>query len=219
MFIGHYSAAFVAKRIEPRLPLWGLLLAAQVVDIAWALLVLTGIETASLDPSLHSNPLVLSSMPYTHSLGATFIWGFFALLIGMASMRGGIRRLAFGILLAATVMSHWFLDLIVHRPDLPLWGEEAKMGLGLWNWPLAALTLEIALVIASIAWMIRSRSLHVGQLRKRIPILGGALIVMQIASQLGGASLATSASIPMVAILILVSFLIVAAIGWWVEHS
>jgi hypothetical protein len=214
MFIGHYGAAFVAKRIEPRLPLWGLLLAAQSVDVFWAIFVLNGIEVASLDPSLPSNPLVLSSMPYTHSLGATFIWGFAALIIGVLSMRGGIRRLAFGIVLSATVMSHWFLDLIVHRPDLPLWGEEAKMGLGLWNWPLVALALEITLVLASIAWMIRSRTLHVGQLRKRIPILAGLLVIVQLASQFG----ATPATLPAVVLSALVAYFIVAVMGWWVEH-
>jgi hypothetical protein len=214
MLIGHYSAAFVAKRIEPRLPLWSLLLAAQVVDIFWAIFVLTGLEKASLDPTLPSNPLVLSSMPYTHSLGATFIWGFMALLVGMLSMHGGMRRLAFGIMLAATVMSHWFLDLIVHRPDLALWGEEAKMGLGLWNWPLPAFALEVALVAASIVWMIRSRTLHVGQLRKRIMILGAVLIVIQVASLLG----ATPATIPVVAVSGLLIYAFVAALGWWVEH-
>ncbi len=214
MFIGHYGAAFVAKRIEPRLPLWSLLLAAQLVDIFWVIFVLSGLEKASLDPSLPSNPLVLSSMPYTHSLGATFIWGFFALLIGMASMRGGMRRLAFGLVLAATVMSHWFLDLIVHRPDLALWGEDAKMGFALWNWPLAAFALEVALVVGSIAWMIRSRTLHVGQLRKRILILGGLLVVLQIASQLG----ATPGTVPAVVLSALFAYLLVAVMGWWVEH-
>ncbi len=214
MFIGHYGAAFVAKRIEPRLPLWSLLLAAQLVDIFWVIFVLSGLEKASLDPSLPSNPLVLSSMPYTHSLGATFIWGFFALLIGMASMRGGMRRLAFGLVLAATVMSHWFLDLIVHRPDLALWGEDAKMGFALWNWPFAAFALEVALVVGSIAWMIRSRTLHVGQLRKRILILGGLLVVLQIASQLG----ATPGTVPAVVLSALFAYLLVAVMGWWVEH-
>jgi hypothetical protein len=214
MLIGHYSAAFVAKRIEPRLPLWSLLLAAQIVDVFWALFILTGVEKASLDPSLPSNPLVLTSMPYSHSLGATFIWGFVALLVGMLSMHGGMRRLAFGIVLAATVMSHWFLDLIVHRPDLPLWGEEAKMGLGLWNWPIPAVALEVALVAASIAWMVRSRTLHSGQLRKRVVILGGILLVAQIVSILG----LTPPTIGPVAIAGLVTFLSVAALGWWVEH-
>jgi hypothetical protein len=214
MFIGHFGAAFVAKRIEPRLPLWSLLLAAQLVDIFWVLFVLSGLEKASLDPTLPSNHLVLSSMPYTHSLGATFIWGFIALLVGMVSMPGGMRRLAFGIVLAATVMSHWFLDLIVHRPDLALWGEEAKMGLGLWNWPFAAFALEVALVVVSIAWMIRSKTLHLGELRKRILILGGLLIVIQIASQLG----TTLNTVPAVVISALFAYLFVAAMGWWVEH-
>ncbi len=214
MFIGHFGAAFVAKRIEPRLPLWSLLLAAQLVDIFWVIFVLSGLEKVSLDPSLSSNPLVLSSMPYTHSLGATFIWGFIALLIGMVSMHGGMRRLAFGIVLSATVMSHWFFDLIVHRPDLALWGEDAKMGFGLWNWPFAAFTLEVALVVGSIAWMIRSRTLHAGRLRQRILILGGVLIVMQLVSQLGG----TPGTVPAVVISALIAYLFVTGMGWWVEH-
>ena len=78
MFVGHYSAAFIAKRLEPRLPLWSLLLAVQLVDVVWAVLVLLGIERATIDFSLPGNPLVLSYMPYTHSLPATLLWSVLA---------------------------------------------------------------------------------------------------------------------------------------------
>ncbi len=73
MFVGHFSVAFVAQRVEPRVLLWALLLAAQLVDVAWALL-LAGRERASLNASLPSNPLVLEHMPYSHSLLATGLW-------------------------------------------------------------------------------------------------------------------------------------------------
>src|SRR5690606_33674329 len=67
MFVGHYAPALVAKAVEPRVPLWALFLAVQLVDVAWALLVLLGVERAHLDATLASNPLALDHMPFTHS--------------------------------------------------------------------------------------------------------------------------------------------------------
>jgi hypothetical protein len=214
LFIGHYGAAFVAKRVEPRLPLWALLLAAQFVDVCWAIFIMLGVEKASLNASLPSNPLELSFMPYTHSFVATLGWGTGAFLVGMLSMHGGVRRIAFGLVLAATVMSHWFLDWIMHRQDLPLWGDEVKVGLALWNWPLTSYFLELAVVAASIAWMIRSKTLHIGQLRSRILILGGVLFVLQTGNHFG----AVPGSVQAIALTALALYLGVAALGKWVEH-
>jgi hypothetical protein len=149
MFIGHYSASFVAKAVAPQAPLWLLLAAAQIVDIAWGVLVLTGVEHASLDPSLASNPLVLYDMPYTHSLAATVAWSVIGFLIARKAI-----RLAAGeaFVVAAVIASHWFLDLIVHRPDLPLLTGAPKMGLGLWNYPLLSYGLEVSLLMVAV-WL------------------------------------------------------------------
>ncbi len=149
MFIGHYSASFVAKAVAPEAPLWLLLIAAQFVDILWGIFVLVGIEHATLDATLSSNPLVLHDMPYTHSLVATAVWSLIAYLVAKKAI-GLTSREAFVV--AAVVASHWFLDLIVHRPDLPLLVDAPKLGLGLWNYPLPAYGLEISLLIVAV-WL------------------------------------------------------------------
>jgi len=148
MFIGHYSAAFAAKAAKPRIPLWVLLLAAQFVDILWAVLVLVGIEQVRLDPALPSNPLALEGIPISHSLVATFLWS--ALAFAAARRALGLGTAAAWVV-AATVASHWVLDFLVHRPDLPVFFGSWKVGLGIWNYPIPAYLLEIALISAS-AW-------------------------------------------------------------------
>ncbi len=152
MFVGHYSSAFVGKAAAPGAPLWALLLAAQFVDIVWSLCIFAGIEQVRLVPGLPSNPLDLYHMPYTHSLLATAIWSG----VGFAAAEQvlGLSRRDAGIV-AAVVGSHWFLDLLVHRPDLPILYGELKLGLGIWNYPVAAYLLELAAIGASAGLCLR----------------------------------------------------------------
>jgi hypothetical protein len=63
MFVGHYAAALAAKAVQPKAPFWTYVLGAQLVDVAWAGLVLAGVEKMSLDPHLPGSPLVLSTCP------------------------------------------------------------------------------------------------------------------------------------------------------------
>lgn len=153
MFIGHYSASFVAKAIAPAVPLWLLLVAAQLVDIAWGVLVLSGVERATLDLSLASNPLVLQHMPYTHSLVATLVWSLVAFAIANKAFGFAVRE---SFVVALVVASHWFFDLIVHRPDLPLLATAPKLGLGLWNFPVIAFALEILLLLVAVWFCARA---------------------------------------------------------------
>ncbi len=151
MLIGHYSAAFVAKVVEPRVPLWIFLLAAQWVDVFWSVFVLTGVERVRLDPTLSSNPLDLYHMPYTHSLVGTGVWALAAgLVVARVARFGGTVRS--GVVVALVVASHWGLDILVHRPDLTLWGVPPKLGLGLWDVPSLAYLLELALVAGGAAF-------------------------------------------------------------------
>ncbi len=150
MLVGHYSAAFAAKAAAPRLPLWLLFLAAQAVDIGWALLVLLGVEKLRIVPGITaSSPLDLYYMPFTHSLPATALWaaGAYALYRLLSGDRSASGAAA---VVAAAVASHWFLDLLVHRPDLPLYDDSAKVGLGLWNYPLTAFVLETGLLLVTV---------------------------------------------------------------------
>jgi len=151
MFVGHYGPSFTAKRLDPAIPFWILFLAVQLLDIGWSILVLLGVEKVRIVPGITaSNPLDLYYMPYTHSLVAALLWsaGAFALY---RIARPSARKAA-ALLVGGAVFSHWVLDFIVHRPDLPLYDDTAKVGLGLWNYPAVALGLEAALLFAGIWW-------------------------------------------------------------------
>lgn len=150
MFVGHYSAAIAAKAASPSTPLWTLALGCQLVDVAWSIFMMTGIERASVDPDLPGMQLVLEHMPWTHSLPAAFAWSVAAWLACRFLLR--LPNLA-AILVGVVVFSHWPLDLLVHRPDLALWPGGLKVGLGLWNFEVAEQAVEIGLVaLAAVFW-------------------------------------------------------------------
>lgn len=153
MFIGHYAAAFAAKAIEPRAPLWTYIAAAQLVDIGWAALVIGGVEQVRIDPSLAGTPLDLHHMPWTHSLPAAVVWSLAAALLSGAVLKLP-RRAALAI--GLVVFSHWLLDLLVHRPDLALWPGGQKVGFALWDMPVLEATVEMGLLgLAAAAWTAR----------------------------------------------------------------
>ena len=89
-------------------------------------------------------------MPYTHSLVAALVWSAGAFVIYRLTMRRGGARAA--LVVAGAVFSHWVLDFLVHRPDLPVYDNAAKVGLGLWNWPALAFSLEAALLFGGM-WL------------------------------------------------------------------
>jgi hypothetical protein len=209
MFAGHYSAAFAAKAASPTTPLWVLLLAAQFVDVLWVVAILSGIEQLRLDPSLPSNPLDLYHMPWTHSLVATLLWAGVAFGAAKTLLKLGTQEAGF---VAAVVVSHWFLDLVVHRPDLTIAGGEAKLGFALWNVPVAAWLLEMLLVAATVA-MARSASPH-DDAGRRLLVLGGALLALQTATAFGPLP---TAVVPMV-LSSLTIYVAVTFAGRWVEN-
>ncbi|HEX5963071.1 MAG TPA: hypothetical protein VFY42_05070 [Gemmatimonadales bacterium] len=152
MFVGHYGVSFAAKRVAPTIPLWVLFLAVQLLDIFWAPLILLGIEKVRIVPGITaSNPFDLYYMPYTHSLLAALLWSAGALLVcRLFATWGRAGQAAFVVALA--VFSHWILDFLVHRPDLPLYDNTAKVGLGLWNVPALAFALEAGLLFGGM-WL------------------------------------------------------------------
>ena len=147
MFIGHIALAFAAKRVTPRVSLAMLLIAAQWADMLWPVLLAFGIEQVRIDPGNTAfTPLDFVSYPYSHSLVALVIWG---VLIGSAyrGIAGG-RRI-FGVL-GALVVSHWVLDYVTHRPDMPLYPGSPKFGLGLWNSIPATVAIETVMYAAGL---------------------------------------------------------------------
>jgi hypothetical protein len=181
VFVGHYGAAFLAKRVQPRAPFWALLLAVMWVDVLWAVFVLTGLERARLDASLTGFPVVLEHMPLTHSLVATGVWAAFGWVVARHGF-GWPSGVAAAI--AAAVASHWFHDLPVHRPDLPLLWGEPKLGLGLWNYPMPELALEIGWLLATVALLVRSDAVDAAS-RTRIWRFAAGLVVLQVVTAFG----------------------------------
>jgi len=149
MFVGHYGVSFAAKKLEPHVPLWLLFIAVQWLDVVWAPLVWLGVEKVRIVPGFTAtNPLDLYYMPYTHSLVAALIWSAVAFVVYRFGWQHADRRGA--LIVACAVFSHWVLDFIVHIPDLALYDNSAKVGLGLWNEPLVAFGLELALVFGGM---------------------------------------------------------------------
>ena len=151
MFVGHYGVSFAAKKFAPSVSLATLFIAVQLLDVGWSLLVLLGIEKVRIVPGITAtNPLDLYYMPYTHSLVAALLWSGAAFVIYRLGMPRAPRSDA--LIVGGAVFSHWVLDFLVHRPDLPLYGDSAKVGMGLWNFPAFALALEVALLFGGL-WM------------------------------------------------------------------
>ena len=149
MFLGHFAVAFAAKRAAPSVPLGTLFLAAQLADLVWPTLVLLGIESFTIRPGITAvTPLDFTRYPYSHSLVGMALWG---VLLG--SVFFIFRRNARGAaVLVAVVLSHWLLDFISHRPDLPLTLSGAeRFGLGLWHSRVATLAVE-GLLFAACVW-------------------------------------------------------------------
>ena len=131
MFIGHFGVGLGAKALTPWVSLGTLFLAAQFVDLLWPTLLLMGFEQVAIEPGITKvTPLNFLDYPISHSLLAV---GFWSLLF--AVVYWWLRKNTAGaIVLGLCVVSHWILDLVVHRPDLPLhFGESYRVGLGLWD--------------------------------------------------------------------------------------
>jgi membrane-bound metal-dependent hydrolase YbcI (DUF457 family) len=152
MLIGHFGVAMAAKKVAPGPSLGTLVLAAFLMDGVGSLFLLLGWETLEIVPGITAvTPLRFTSYPYTHSLLLVVLWG--AAFAGMYYLR---RRDPRGAMwLAALVLSHWFLDFVSHRPDMPLWPTGPLLGLGLWYSIPATLVVEFAL-FGGGAWLYAS---------------------------------------------------------------
>ena len=150
MFIGHFALGFAAKTATPRGSLGTLFLAAQFIDLLWPTLLLMGLERVRIEAGATAvTPLVFEHYPYSHSLLAVLGWA--ALLAGLHFLLVRNRRSA--VVLALLVLSHWLLDLLVHRPDLPLWPWSGHMvGLRLWSSLPLTLALEVPLFVLGV-WL------------------------------------------------------------------
>ena len=213
MFVGHYAAALAAKAAEPRAPLWTLVGACQLMDIAWSGLVMAGVEKLRIDPSLPGSSLDLYYMPFTHSLPGAIAWS----VLGLVAARWLLKLpMRVAVLIGLTVFSHWVLDFLVHRPDLLLWPGDGKVGLGWWNYPVPEQALEIGLLgLAGMWWAWtrgrENRGLFVAAL------FTAALIALQIAVMLVPA--ATQGGTFQFGLNALVVYLVAMGIAWLIDRQ
>ena len=149
MFIGHFGLAFAGKRAAPKASLGTLFVAAQLADLLWPTFLLLHAEHVEIVPGItRVTPLDFVSYPYSHSLVALAVWG--ALFAGGYAL---LRRNGWAapLTLFTLVLSHWVLDVVSHRPDMPvtLTGP-TRLGLGLWSSLPATLALELALLALGV---------------------------------------------------------------------
>ncbi len=151
MFLGHFAVAFAAKRSAPELSLGTLFLAAQLADLVWPTLVLLGIERFEIRPGATAvTPLDFIHYPWSHSLVALVGWGFLLAIVWLVIRRGTPWA---ALVVIGVVLSHWALDAITHRPDMPLTvGGDARVGMGLWNSLPATVAVE-GLLFALCVWL------------------------------------------------------------------
>ena len=210
MFIGHFGVAFAAKRAAPRVSLGALFAAAQFADLLWPTLVLLGIEEVRVQPGVTVvTPLDFVSYPYSHSLVLLVVWG---AAFGGAYVALRRARPSAGLAIALLVVSHWFLDVLMHRPDMPLTPlpGSTRVGLGLWNSLPASLAVEFAVFAGGVA-------VYLGATRAR-SIAAWTLVVtlamIFLASTFGppppsAAAVAWSAE----------AMWLLVAWGWWADRS
>jgi len=148
MFIGHFGLSFAAKKVAPRVSLATLFIATQFVDILWPFLLIFNVEKVAVVPGYtKTNALEFLYYPYTHSLFMGLVWG-----IVLGGLYWLVKRDNRGALVVGLcVLSHWFLDLIVHTADLPLTPfNDYKVGFGLWNHVVITLVLEAMILLAGV---------------------------------------------------------------------
>jgi hypothetical protein len=209
MFIGHWVPAMVAAthKQAPSLPL--LFIAAQLVDWAFFLFLMFGVEAMRITPGISvMNPMDLYHMPYTHSLLGSGGWAaaFGALIFAVT------RNRATAIIGALVVLSHWFLDLLVHVPDLTIAGSPPKLGFGLWNYPAIEMPLELVLTFGAL-WIYARKAKP-----KTAPLLtlAAIMLALQVFNWFGPVepevTFATS-------LLALFAYGIVTLASYWAAHS
>jgi hypothetical protein len=169
MFIGHYAVGLAAKKWAPKASLGTLVAAAIWLDLVWPLFLLMDMEHFRIIPGITKwVPFDFYDYPLSHSLFMALAW---SALLGLVYL--WLAKDSRGAwIIGGLVLSHWFLDLIVHRPDLPIWPVDntgmpiAKYGFGLWNSLIGTLVVEGALFAAGF-WIYKKST-------KALDQIGGA---------------------------------------------
>jgi hypothetical protein len=211
MFVGHFALGFAAKRAAPKLPLALLVASCQLADILWPVFVAAGVERVAIAPGITAfTPLDFISYPYSHSLVALCLWG---IVIGSAFWLAGTSARA-SLIVGALIVSHWILDFVSHRPDMPIYPGSAVYGLGLWNSVAATLLVELLLFAVGV-W------LYVDATRARDSIgqwsLVGLVVVLLIA-YFAAAFGSPPPSVTAIYVASLAGAVVFTAWSWWTDR-
>lgn len=211
MFIGHFAVGLASKRAAPRANLGVLILAPVFLDAIWPIFLVAGIESVRIDPGNTAfTPLDLHDYPWSHSLAMAIVWSVVFGLVYHAVTR--YRRGA--VVLGMGVFSHWVLDFVTHRPDMPLYpGSGTYVGLGLWNSVVGTMVVEIAMFTAGAA-------IYATATRARDRV--GAVAYWAFVAVLGALYLASAFGPPPPSVAALeigafVAYLFVAW-AWWIDR-
>lgn len=151
MFVGHYAAAFALKGKEKSASLGMLFIATQFVDIFFFPFVLVGIEKLEFVTGFTAvNDFNMYYYPFTHGLLGSLFWSLLVFALYYFFSQNKSTKVNLAVVMGLGVLSHWFTDLLVHTPDLPLITGDPKFGFGLWNNKAATFGLEAILLLASV---------------------------------------------------------------------
>ena len=210
MFIGHFAAGFASKRVAPRPSLGWLFAACQWPDLLWPILCLVGMEHFRIVPGDTAfTPLAFDYYPWSHSLLMDMVWGAVLGLIYLGRHRD--RRGA--LVIGALVVSHWVLDWITHRPDMPILpNNDHRVGLGLWNSVIGTIAVETLMYFAALWIYDKTTSANDRIGRIGFWILSGFLLGTYIANILAPVPSSTNA----VAWGALAMWILIP-VAWWVD--
>lgn len=154
MFVGHLALGLTAKKFAGRASIGTYFIGAQFLDLLWPILLLLDLEHVNISPGITAlTPLDFYDYPISHGLISVLTMSFVGGIICFLLSKQFKESLVFGLLIS----SHWFLDFLVHRPDLPvLWRGGPLLGLGLWNFPVIAILLELFICALGIRFYLRA---------------------------------------------------------------
>lgn len=211
MFIGHYAVGLASKRLAPRASLGVLVAAPILLDLLWPIFVLTRWEHVAIQPG--SNPFLRLEFiyyPFSHGLIAVIAWA-----ILFASIYFGLSRYLEGaVVVWAAVISHWLLDYVVHRPDLPLYVGGRELGMGLWNHRWITIAAELVMFAVAILLYLRQT-----RAKDKIGTFAfWAFIAVLLAGYAGAAFGPAPPSVRKMAIVTLLSSLFIPWAWWFDSH-
>ncbi len=218
MFIGHYGVGLALKKADRNISLGVLFLAVQFVDILWTIFVLLGIEQVKIIPGITAaNPLDFVYYPYSHSLAASFLWaGVIYLLFRLLPAKSGSQKTKVAVIMAFAVSSHFLLDLLTHRPDLPLWfGNSIKVGLGLWNHTFLSYLLEGLIFLGGLWIYLKSTRGTSFSGKYGMTIFAAFLLILNLINLFGPPPPNTT----ILALFGLFYYLLFAGIAFWLDRQ